>query len=120
MKQFICTWCNQTITFGVEIKGVGEISDAIRSHEQNCACNDSGIIIPVSVRKLKNGKSRILKLTSTVFDPSSAIEGLKNSVADLKVIFSELSDKELEESAGALHDLIIDLETEMKNKYLWK
>lgn len=120
MKQFNCKHCGQDVHFGREIIGIANISDAIRKHEINCSCNDEPLILPISVRRLKRDGNRLLKLNNTIFDPSQSLNGLKDSIGNLKVIAQELSDKQMEDACCTIHDLIIDLVTSMKEKYLWK
>ncbi len=119
MKQFNCKHCQQTIQFGIDIKGLGEINDAIRKHEESCICNEETIIQPIAVQRLKQGKSRLLKLTGTIFSPAEYLDNLKDSASNLKTIASELSDNDMENSAGMLGDMIWDFEESLKKKYIF-
>lgn len=119
MKQFECRYCQHTIQFGVDVKGVGEIADFIRRHEETCIANDEPIVLPIAVRKLKHGNKRLLKLTGTIFSPGECLNSIKEAASNLRVIGNELSDPEMENSAGMLGDLIRDFEESLKQKYIF-
>jgi len=120
MKQFTCKHCNQTISFGKEIIGAAKIADEIQKHQAVCCCNEEPLILPISVRRLKRDGKRLLKLNNTIFDPSQSLNSMKDSIGNLKVIAQELTDNQMEEDCCILHDMIIDLENSLKEKYLWK
>lgn len=120
MKQFTCKHCCQVIVFGREIIGAANIASEIMKHQLTCSSNIEPLVLPISVQRLKKGGKRLLKLNNTIFDPSQSLNGLKDSIGNLKVIAQELSDEQMESDCCTLHDLIIDLENSLKEKYLWK
>ena len=86
MKQFECRYCQHTIQFGVDVKGVGEIADFIRRHEETCIANDEPIVLPIAVRKLKHGNKRLLKLTGTIFSPGECLNSIKEAASRIEKI----------------------------------
>jgi len=119
MKKHTCQHCNQVIDFGVDLKGLGEINDAIRQHEDNCVCNDETIVRPISVHRFKRGANRLMKLTGTIFSPAQSLNNLKDSTANIKTIASELSDPDMEMEAEKLEILVFGLESKIREKYIF-
>ena len=119
MKQFQCKHCQQIIQFGIEIKGVTEIANVIKKHEETCLSNDEQIVQPIAVRRLKHGNCRLLKLTGTIFSPGEYLNTIKDAASNLRTIGNELSDPDMENSAGTIGDMIRDFEAALKEKYIF-